>query len=136
MTDPSSVLRRRLLAEDGGVAVEYVLWTPMILALLLLIADASAAFLAQGALWQAAGDVSRAIATGRLSPEEAAAFVQAGAGYQMEFRQHDGFVAVRLSRPFDGIGTGVMLSLMGDMEVMVLQQLEPGVLAGREDAHG
>ena len=32
--------------ESGGISVEFVLWTPMIMALLLLVADASAAFLA------------------------------------------------------------------------------------------
>ena len=113
--------------ESGGISVEFVLWTPMIMALLLLVADASAAFLAQGAMWHAAGDVSRAIATGRVNIEDAAEFVRGTAGYTLSVQQTGELIAVRLSRPFDGIGTGMMLSLMGDMQVTVLQHIEPGV---------
>ncbi|NYS25283.1 pilus assembly protein [Rhodobacteraceae bacterium 2376] len=122
--DRLSALRRD---EHGGVTVEFVIWTPMIMALLLLVADASAAFMAQSAMWQAAGDISRAIATGRIAIDDAATFVNATAGYALSVQHTEELIAVRLSRPFDGIGTGMMLSFMGDMQVTVLQHLEPGV---------
>ncbi len=122
--DHLASLRRE---ESGSISVEFVLWTPMIMALLLLVADASAAFLAQGAMWHAGGDISRAIATGRVSIEDATAFVGQTAGYTLSVQQTGELIAVRLSRPFDGIGTGMMLSFMGDMQVTVLQHIEPGV---------
>ena len=78
-------------------------------------------------MWHAAGDVSRAIATGRVNIEDAAEFVRGTAGYTLSVQQTGELIAVRLSRPFDGIGTGMMLSLMGDMQVTVLQHIEPGV---------
>ena len=120
-------LARMLHEENGSVSVEYVLWTPAILLLMLLVTDASAAFIAQGAMWQSAGDVARAIATGRIGLEEASQHLSSTVGYSLAVQQQDELIAVRLSRPFDGIGTGLMLSLLGDMQVTIVQRLEPGV---------
>lgn len=127
MTVVRGACARFLRSETGGISVEYVLWTPAILAILLLVADTSAAFLAQGAMWHAAGDVSRALATGRLALTEAEAFLASSAGYALDVQAQGELISVRLSRPFDGIGTGMMLSPLGDMQVTIVQRLEPGV---------
>jgi hypothetical protein len=59
------------LSEDGSVSVEFALWIPVIFFFFLLVADASAAFMAQAQMWHVAGDVSRGLATGRITPTEA-----------------------------------------------------------------
>ena len=66
--------------EDGAISIEFVLWTPMIVALLLLVTDASAALMTRAEMWRTAGDVSRAIATGRVHPDDARSFVAENEG--------------------------------------------------------
>lgn len=119
--------RAWMRSEDGGVSVEFVLWAPFLMAFLLLVADSTMAFLAQGAMWHAAGEVSRAVATGRMTIAEAEAAAMAMAGYTASFQQMGDFIVVQLSRPFEGIGTGIILSFTGAMEVQIVQLVEPGV---------
>ena len=123
----SDASRAWLRSEDGGLSVEFVLWTPLLMAFLLLVVDSSMAFLAQGAMWHAAGEISRAVATGQMTIAEAEAAAASMAGYTASFQQMGEFLVVQLARPFEGIGTGMILSLVGAMEVQVVQLVEPGV---------
>ena len=113
--------------EEGGISIEFVLWTPLLMAFLLLVLEGTLAFLAQGALWHAAGELSRAVATGRMTIAEAEAAALSMAGYTARFQPAGEFVVLQLSRPFEGIGTGFILVFAGDIQVEIVQLVEPGV---------
>lgn len=115
------------LSEDGSVSVEFALWIPVIFFFFLLVADASAAFMAQAQMWHVAGDVSRGLATGRITPTEAFQNIQGYGQYRMEIHPSGRTVSVLLSQSYSNIGTGMALSFFGDMEVRVFQLLENGV---------
>lgn len=114
-------------SEGGSVSVEFVLWVPVIVAAMLLVTDVTLTFLAHASMWSTAGDLSRALAMGRLGITDAQAFVDAQTKYTLFVSSQDGFVAVELSRPFAGIGTGMTLSFVGDLRVQVIQHIQPGV---------
>ncbi len=113
--------------ESGSVSVEFALWVPVIVVILVLVADASAAFLAQASMWQSAGDVSRALATGRVTEAQAQQFISDNTALTMQVNWLDDVVVVQLSRPFSGIGTGLALSFVGDLQVQIAQHIEEGV---------
>lgn len=112
-------------AEDGSVTVEYALWVPALFIVFLLVADTAAAYFAQGRMWHVAGDVSRAVVTGRITQEQAEAFVTRHTSYKVEMAVlEDDVFALELSQPFSQVGTGMMLRLAGDMRVLVFQHFE------------
>jgi len=113
--------------EDGTVSVEFVLWVPVIFFFFLLVADASAAFMAQANMWHIAGEISRALATGRMVEAEAYLLLEQSGRYTLDIQPSGQTITVLLSQPFSNIGTGMVLSFVGDMEVKVFQQLETGV---------
>jgi len=113
--------------EDGSVSVEFVLWLPVLFFFILLVTDASAAFVAQAKMWHVAGDISRAIATGRITISEAHQFLDLHHQYTMNVQLSDANIAVQLSLPYSSFGTGIVLSFAGDMTVQVFQHLENGV---------
>ncbi len=119
--------KSRFLSEDGSVSVEFVLWVPLIFFFFLLVTDASAAFMAQANMWHIAGDISRGIATGRITGAQASQLLQEYGHYKMEIYPSAHTVAVMLSQSYSNIGTGMALSFFGDMEVQVFQLLENGV---------
>ena len=119
--------RAFFLCEDGSVSVEFALWIPAIFFFFLLVADASAAFMAQAHMWHVAGDVSRGLATGRITQADASRLLQEYGQYKMEIHSAGRTVSVVLSQSYSNIGTGMALSFIGDMEVRVIQLLENGV---------
>jgi Flp pilus assembly protein TadG len=48
-------------SEDGGITIEFVLWLPAFLALILLTADASLAFMRQSNFWTVSRDTARIV---------------------------------------------------------------------------
>ena len=122
-----SQIRNALKSEDGSMSVEFALWVPVIFMTLMLIADTSAAFFAQANMWDSAGDISRALATGRISMAEAQQFISTHTRFQMEVGTIDNVIMVQLSRPFSDIGTGIALSFVGNLEVQAFQHVEEGV---------
>lgn len=100
---------------------------PVIFFFFLLVTDASAAFMAQANMWHIAGDISRALATGRMEPNEAHQLLEQYGHFKLDIKPSGRTVAVLLSQPYSNIGTGMALSFIGDMQVQVFQQLENGV---------
>ncbi|TVS02904.1 MAG: hypothetical protein EA407_08290 [Rhodobacteraceae bacterium] len=120
-------LKHLLYSEDGSLSVELVLWVPVIFMALMFITDATATFLAQASMWQNAGEISRALATGTTSLAEAQQFVSTYSRTTMQVQTLDNILVVQLSRPFSEIGTGIALSFVGDLQVQVFQRIEEGV---------
>ena len=78
MTMPG--LRKRLLsflrAETGSATVEFTLWVPAFLAILLLGADASTAFIRQSNFWRLSHETARIVSRHALDAEAGAAFAR------------------------------------------------------------
>lgn len=119
--------RKLFVSEDGFVSIEFALWIPVMVFILMLVADTSAMLFAQANMWQVAGDLSRAVATGRMSMHEAQQLVAANTPFSIQITPQGELLTMELTRPFSDIGTGTVLSLIGDMRVQVFQHLEPGV---------
>lgn len=73
-------LRQRLSsflrAETGSATVEFTLWAPAFLAILLLGADASTAFTRQSNLWRISNETARIVSRHALDAEAGAAFAR------------------------------------------------------------
>ncbi|WP_160314424.1 TadE/TadG family type IV pilus assembly protein [Candidatus Rhodobacter oscarellae] len=59
--------------EAGGITIEYVLWLPFFLALILFFVDVSLTMSAHARMYDAARDAARAIVTGKSTASEASA---------------------------------------------------------------
>lgn len=72
-------------AADGGVTVEFVLWLPVFLGLILLSADASLLFMRQSMFWEVSRDTARIVSRHGLNAPAAQQYAQNHAslgGYQ------------------------------------------------------
>jgi Flp pilus assembly pilin Flp len=73
--------RRFARAEDGAVTVEFALWVPLFVALVLLSADTSLTFTRHSNLWNASHETARIVARHGLDPAEAEDYAAALAGF-------------------------------------------------------
>ena len=62
--------------DKGNQTIEFVLWLPIIVSLMVIITDASILYLTQTEMWNVARDTARRLSTGQL-PTEGAAVVYA-----------------------------------------------------------
>jgi hypothetical protein len=68
VTSRLSGFRRSFLRrQDGSVSVEFIVWMPVFLAVLGLIADASTTYLIQASMWNAAADCTRRMSVGQYT---------------------------------------------------------------------
>lgn len=75
-----SKLRKRFLsflrAESGSATVEFTLWVPVFLGILLLGADASVAFTRQANFWRITNETARIVSRHAMDVESGAAFAR------------------------------------------------------------
>ena len=75
-----SILRKRLSsflrAEAGSATVEFALWVPVFVSIMLLGADASAAFTRQSNFWRVSFETARIVSRHGLDAEAGAAFAR------------------------------------------------------------
>ena len=76
----ASILRKRLSsflhAEAGSATVEFALWVPVFVSIMLLGADASAAFTRQSNFWSVSYETARIVSRHGLDAEAGAAFAR------------------------------------------------------------
>jgi Flp pilus assembly protein TadG len=95
--------RAFLRDQSGGVTVEFVIWLPAFLLVLMLAVDVSLVFLAQSRLWSVAGDTARRMSIGTLGETAAEAFAASAATFrdgrqpEVEAEVSPSEVSVRLS---------------------------------------
>ena len=65
--------------EDGAVSVEFVLWLPVFLAVMVLIVDTTLVYSAEARLWDAARDATRQLSLYQLSEDEVEDYVRENA---------------------------------------------------------
>jgi hypothetical protein len=112
--------------ESGAVSVEFVLWVPFVLALMMLVFEATAAFMAQANSWRTATLVARSVTTGQMTIPDAERLVRDRLGYDITLTPVQGLLRVDIRIPYSRIGLG-MLSTWGEMQVALMQRIEPHV---------
>lgn len=73
-------LRRFRKETEGSVTIEFVLWVPVFMGLILLAADTSIAFMRQTDLWNLSRDTARIVARHGMDEAEASEFIRAQLG--------------------------------------------------------
>ena len=73
---------RRLLSrfkssEDGAVTVDFVMWMPVLMALLLIATDATVGFMRQAHMWQTSREAARVVSRYGMDEAAAEAYLQA-----------------------------------------------------------
>lgn len=67
-------LDRFLRDETGSVTIEFILWVPVIVALLVLVIDVTTIYITHTEMWNVARDTARRMAKGDLTAAEAEAY--------------------------------------------------------------
>lgn len=68
MCDPRTFIRD----NKGSATIEFVLWVPIIVALLTIVMDAATLYITHSEMWNVARDTARRLNTGQIKSEEAA----------------------------------------------------------------
>lgn len=133
--------------ERGAQTVEFVLWVPIITALLLLVADAATLYITHNEMWNVARDTARRMSTGQLASAEEA---EAHAVAAMELRDYpylidaefdpEGDMEVAIGLSFDDLlipGYATLAILGGTMTARVAMRANPNLLlAGQGGGNG
>ena len=72
-------VRRFKKEEDGSASVEFVLWMPVFVAILMLTIDASLLFMNQSNYWSVSRDTARLVSRHALNEDEAKDYAEARA---------------------------------------------------------
>ena len=65
--------------EDGAVSVEFVLWLPVFLVIMVLIVDTTLIYSAEARLWDAARDATRQLSLYQITEDEVEDYIAANA---------------------------------------------------------
>jgi Flp pilus assembly protein TadG len=126
-------MRRAAASEDGGATVEAVLWIPLFLALLAVIADASLLFHRQAQMLRAVQDANRAFSTGQLDSTGAVQEVLLGAFANVSENAEafsfldtsivpGGIIRTQLSIPARDVNTIGLIAGLADFQLTVTSQ--------------
>ena len=133
-------LIRNFSDDSGATTVEFVLWVPMFMFILMITVDVSLLFLRQSNLWYVARDTARQISIRRLqTPAEAEAYAELRGTFGGDVPEAKVFITnteteVRLRVPMVEVGIFGILNIggkainignSGDLIAIVTQRLEP-----------
>jgi Flp pilus assembly protein TadG len=71
------LVKRFLDREGGAVTIEFVLWLPLLLAILLVAVDASVLYMRQANMWQVSRDTARIVSRHAMDEQTAEAYARA-----------------------------------------------------------
>ncbi|MFT4793017.1 MAG: Flp pilus assembly protein TadG [Paracoccaceae bacterium] len=113
-------VRSTLRRENGNATIDFVIWLPVFIILLGVIADVSLLLNMQARMFDVARDASRLVSLGRMTNVEAQTWAQTaltnGTTLNVEVVVLDGFVTTRVKAPFSEaivFGRG----FLGDREI-------------------
>lgn len=135
-------LRRRILASitalrndtRGGISVEFVLWVPVFLGVLLTLADVSMIYLRQSSMMNVSQDTARIVSRHALDPDAAVDYARTEAmigsyapEVSVEVDEGEATVTVTISaRATELAPFGVLTYAIGDrVTTRVTRSLEP-----------
>jgi hypothetical protein len=119
--------------DDGNVTVEFVIWFPVLIFLLLLTVDVTLSFVRHSHMWRVANEVTRSVSTGRLRsgdvPGRVAAMSQGPTAYSASISHSGNLVTTRVSLPLRNAGLMGILAQFGDNDLVtsVTMELQPHV---------
>ena len=121
--------------DRGSQTIEFVLWLPITVALLIIIIDASMLYLTHTEMWNVARDTARRMTTGVLATEDLA---EAYANEQLNlYRTFDSGYNVVTQRDPDTAMTVVITLSLSDASIITsyfgldLLEILPGTMAAR-----
>ena len=121
--------------DRGSQTIEFVLWLPITVALLIIIIDASMLYLTHTEMWNVARDTARRMTTGVLATEDLA---EAYANEQLNlYRTFDSGYNVVAQRDPDTAMTVVITLSLSDVSIITsyfgldLLEILPGTMAAR-----
>lgn len=127
-----SHIKKMLRREDGSTTIEFVLWFPIMVFLLILAAQGALLFMVQANYGYAARDTARLVARHAMSPEEAEEHLRSGkamAGGKAIARVAvaEGLVSVSIAAKAVDLSAFNVFGLVDDLEISahITHQMEP-----------
>lgn len=118
--------------ESGAVTIEFVLWLPMVLLLLLMAVDATFAFIGMGNMWQISRETARVVSRYGMSESEAETWAAQQGTFTKQVPTVDvafdsGDVVVTMQTPIHSLTPFGMLSFGTDYQFtsQVRHAMEP-----------
>jgi Flp pilus assembly protein TadG len=126
-------VKQFLSDQRGSATVEFVIWVPWFMLLLMITTDVSFIYLSQTQMLNVSRDAARRMSTGEIEPAEVATFAKAQLGsakYTVTDCSTGASACVRITRPF--ADTAVFGGFLGDLIAENLMaettmRKEPGV---------
>lgn len=130
---PVDELMKRFLSRDeGSTTVEFVLWLPLLVAVLIVAVDASVLYMRQSNLWQVSRDTARIVSRHGMDEAAAKAYATSEATYSNHVPTVDvvvtgQFVTVTLAANLNEIAPiGILNFALNDqLTASVTQAVEP-----------
>lgn len=118
--------------QRGSASLEFVIWVPFFMLLLMLMVDVSTIYFNQTQMMHVSRDAARRMSMGQLEPETLTAFVQGHLTNAVTVTNCsiDETACVRISRPFENMAIfgNAFTSLIGrDMSASTSMRVEPGI---------
>ena len=127
-----SFLKRFSKDESGAVTVEFVLWVPVFVLIMIVTVDASILLTSQANLWSIARDTSRLMAVGLYSDGDAENYALSrmpswGANATINASRTANVATVNLSVPMASIAPFKIVSAFssGNINVAISHHMEP-----------
>jgi hypothetical protein len=135
LLNPSRRMMQKFCGRtDGSVSVEFVMWVPVFMVLLLFAADSSLAFMHQSNFWNVSRDTARIVSRHALAPNAAEAYARNEAGFGdytpdvnvVVNEQSDTVTVTIVGQSAEMAPFGVLALVLGDtISTKVTQSLEP-----------
>lgn len=104
--------------DDGSATIEFVLWTPFLMAVIVLIVDVSLVLFANGTMYDQARTVGRDLAVGAITDtaaeEKITAMAPMGVANVRVVRPEDGQIVIAYELRGAGIAAGIF-DILGDV---------------------
>lgn len=133
-------LRSFIRDSKGSATIEFVLWVPIIVALLMIVVDAATLYITHSEMWNVARDTARRLNTGQIKTEEDAETHAANAmglrdlpyAFNATYDPDNGIEVVIALRVNDVsiIGYSPLSIIGGDMMARVVLRPDPDVKFG------
>lgn len=78
-------LKRRAAKEDGAVSLEFAIWTPFLITIMVFGADVSMTFMRQANMWQATRDAARIVSRHGMTEAEAESYIQSQINWSADY---------------------------------------------------
>jgi Flp pilus assembly protein TadG len=125
-------MKRFLSRDDGSTTIEFVLWLPLLMAVLIVAMDASVLYMRQSNMWQVSRDTARIVSRHGMDEAAAEIYARNEATYSNHIPMVDvemtgQFVTVRMAANLNEIAPfGILNFAFNDrLTASISQAMEP-----------